>query len=52
VDNVEKVGDHLANIAQAIIGGLHWDGIELKKIAPEQEAGDARQPAWEADPLQ
>jgi len=26
VDNVEKVGDHLTNIAQAVIGGLQWDG--------------------------
>jgi phosphate:Na+ symporter len=30
VDNVEKVGDHLTNIAQGVIGGLQWDGIELK----------------------
>ena len=28
VDNVEKVGDHLNNIAQGVIGGLQWDGIE------------------------
>lgn len=35
VDNVEKIGDHLANIAQAVIGGLQWDGIELKMAAPE-----------------
>ena len=28
VDNVEKVGDHLTNIAQAAIGGLQWAGIE------------------------
>jgi phosphate:Na+ symporter len=34
VDNVEKVGDHLTNIAQAVIGGLQWDGIE-PKIATE-----------------
>jgi len=33
VDNVEKTGDHLMNIAQAAIGGLQWDGIELK-LAP------------------
>jgi len=33
VDNVEKTGDHLTNIAQAVIGGLQWDGIELK-LAP------------------
>ncbi len=30
VDNVEKIGDHLANVAQAVIGGLQWDGIEAK----------------------
>ena len=24
VDNVEKVGDHLTNVAQAVIGGLQW----------------------------
>jgi len=35
VDNVEKTGDHLANIAQAVIGGLHWDGIELKLNPPK-----------------
>ncbi|MEN6428330.1 MAG: Na/Pi cotransporter family protein [Phycisphaerales bacterium] len=33
VDNAEKTGDHLTNIAQAVIGGLQWDGIEVK-IAP------------------
>ncbi|MDD5063353.1 MAG: Na/Pi cotransporter family protein [Phycisphaerae bacterium] len=32
VDNVEKIGDHLTNIAQAVIGGLQWDGIEPKKV--------------------
>ena len=25
VDNVEKIGDHLTNIAQSVIGGLQWD---------------------------
>jgi phosphate:Na+ symporter len=33
VDNVEKIGDHLTNIAQAVIGGLQWNGIDLK-ISP------------------
>jgi len=28
VDNMEKIGDHLTNIAQAVIGGLQWDGVE------------------------
>jgi phosphate:Na+ symporter len=31
VDNIEKIGDHLTNIAQAVIGGLQWDGAEGKK---------------------
>jgi phosphate:Na+ symporter len=35
VDNVEKIGDHLTNIAQAVIGGLQWDGVE-----PKTPAGD------------
>jgi phosphate:Na+ symporter len=30
VDNIEKIGDHLKNIAQAIIGGLQWEGIKPK----------------------
>jgi len=30
VDNMEKIGDHLTNIAQAVIGGLQWDGVEAK----------------------
>jgi len=25
VDNIEKIGDHLTNIAQGVIGGLQWD---------------------------
>jgi len=30
VDNAEKIGDHLTNIAQAVVGGLQWDGAEFK----------------------
>lgn len=30
VDNVEKIGDHLTNIAQAVIGGLQWNGVDVK----------------------
>lgn len=33
VDNVEKIGDHLTNIAQAAIGGLQWADVEPKIIA-------------------
>jgi phosphate:Na+ symporter len=38
VDNVEKVGDHLNNIAQGVIGGLQWDGFEV--IASRNPAQD------------
>ncbi|MGB2861794.1 MAG: Na/Pi cotransporter family protein [Sedimentisphaerales bacterium] len=34
VDNVEKIGDHLTNIAQAIIGGLQWEGVK-PRISPD-----------------
>lgn len=30
VDNAEKIGDHLTNIAQATIGGLQWEGVKPK----------------------
>ena len=30
VDNIEKIGDHLTNIAQAVIGGLQWERVEPK----------------------
>jgi phosphate:Na+ symporter len=30
VDNVEKIGDHLTNIAQSVVGGLQWDGVEAQ----------------------
>jgi phosphate:Na+ symporter len=28
IDNGEKIGDHLTNIAQAVIGGLRWEGVK------------------------
>ena len=31
VDNIEKIGDHLTNIAQAALGGLQWEGVESKE---------------------
>jgi phosphate:Na+ symporter len=34
VDNAEKIGDHLTNIAQATIGGLQWEGVKPQKIPP------------------
>ena len=30
VDNIEKIGDHLTNIAQAKLGGLQWEGVKPK----------------------
>ena len=36
VDNVEKIGDHLTNIAQATIGGLQWEGVKPTKVTPTQ----------------
>ncbi|HPS54395.1 MAG TPA: Na/Pi cotransporter family protein [Sedimentisphaerales bacterium] len=35
VNNIEKMGDHLTNIAQAVIGGLQWDGVEEAKSLPK-----------------
>ena len=37
VDNIEKMGDHLTNIAQSVIGGLQWDGVEPNLAAQKQE---------------
>ncbi len=34
VDNMEKIGDHLTNIAQATLGGLQWDGKEAAGVPP------------------
>jgi phosphate:Na+ symporter len=42
VDNVEKIGDHLTNIAQAVIGGLQWDGIELKVSSSPKTGTDTK----------
>ena len=38
VDNVEKIGDHLTNIAQAVIGGLQWEGVDGNALSGEFEA--------------
>jgi len=38
VDNIEKIGDHLTNIAQAVIGGLQWAEDEPKiSTNPERD---------------
>jgi len=33
VDNLEKIGDHLANIGQAVMGGMRWEGAEEEVYA-------------------
>jgi phosphate:Na+ symporter len=38
VDNVEKIGDHLTNIAQSVIGGLQWRDIEGNSLTGEYKA--------------
>jgi hypothetical protein len=39
---VEKVGDHLTNIAQAVIGGLQWAEVEPKiSTNPERDIDKA-----------
>jgi phosphate:Na+ symporter len=35
VDNIEKIGDHLTNIAQSVMGGLHWDKINGNALSGE-----------------
>ena len=38
VDNVEKIGDHLTNVAQSIIGGVQWAGVESNTLSGEFDA--------------
>jgi len=32
VDNIEKIGDHLTNVAQAVVSSLRWTGIEPEPL--------------------
>ena len=32
VDNIEKAGDHLTNIAQSVLSGLRWAGTNIERI--------------------
>ncbi|RKY09434.1 MAG: hypothetical protein DRP65_07810 [Planctomycetota bacterium] len=38
VDNLEKIGDHLTNIAQSVIGGVQWAGIDISSLSGEYKA--------------
>ncbi len=36
VDNLEKIGDHLTNVAEAVIGGMKWRGyLHEERLAEE-----------------
>lgn len=37
VNNLEKIGDHLTNIAQGVLGGLQWHGVDIVSPAPDDE---------------
>jgi len=41
VDNMEKIGDHLTNIAQGILGGFRWDGKEAAEVPPGPPSTEA-----------
>ena len=36
VDNLEKVGDHLANIAQGIVGEMRWRMDSEQQVIAEK----------------
>ncbi len=36
VDNLEKIGDHLTNVAQGVISEMRWKGHEQAPVAAEQ----------------
>ncbi len=42
VDNVEKIGDHLTNVAQSVIGGIQWEGLESSSLSGEYKAINAQ----------
>ena len=41
VDNMEKIGDHLANIAQGVIAGLQWGRLD-DEVAPDASRAQSR----------
>ena len=36
IDNLEKIGDHLTNIAQGVIGEMRWRGYQGDTLVTEQ----------------
>jgi len=41
VDNIEKIGDHLTNVAQSVIGGIQWDGLDSNALSGEYRVHEA-----------
>jgi len=41
VDNLEKIGDHLTNVAQSVIGGIQWEGLDPGSLSGEYKAIDS-----------
>ena len=42
VDNLEKIGDHLTNIAQGVVGGFQWGPNGHKPpVAPPGHLGES-----------
>lgn len=37
VDNMEKIGDHLTNVAQGVIGNMRWRGYQKEHISSEEQ---------------
>ncbi len=47
VNNMEKIGDHLANVAQGVLGGLRWDNERAPAggdSAPREDPPDESSP--------
>ena len=40
VDNIEKIGDHITNVAQGIIGGMRWRGSYKEVISEKVKVSD------------
>ncbi len=47
VDNLEKIGDHLTNIAQSVMGGIQWEGIDGNTLSGEFRAITEEEPGPE-----
>ncbi len=37
IDNMEKIGDHLTNVAQSILGGLRWESYHIEPLSNDSD---------------